>query len=286
MLLETNQDRNDPTLSFHLMKFAFQNYKKSSSELSEEEYIHSYQLACEEMLLHQLILSSEEACYVMIPDPVIQRTLQTITSEYPEETDFHTFLMDNGLRLPDYLTALASDLRVEAVLAQIAATVQSVGPLDILHYFRNHQDDFRLPERRIARHILIFSEPSSPAQTAQAFKKISAIRNRVERNPENFHREAKLYSQCSNGKKGGKLGTVQAGELCNELDRILFSMDAGAISPVIESDNGFHLLYCQEILPAKNPTFAETYSQIFSILLKKKQLAACRTWLKALVQND
>ncbi len=284
MLPEKNQNRTDPTLSFHLMKFAILDYQKSSSELSEEEYIRIYQLASEETLLHQLILASDEACYVVVPDPVLQRTLLSIITEYPDERAFRALLQENGLRFADYLTALSNDLRVEAVLAQIASTVQSVEPLEILHYFRSHQDQFLQPEQRIADHILIFSDPSSPVLTNRALEQVVAIRRRLCRNPENFSDEAKRYSQCSNEKNGGSLGTIGAGELCDELDGILFSLGAGEISPVIKSDAGFHLLYCREIIPAKSMSFAKASAQIFSILLKKKQMAACRAWLKGLVQ--
>lgn len=285
MLPEKNQNKTDPTLSFHLMKFAILDYQKSSSELSEEEYIRIYQLASEETLLHQLILASDEACYVVVPNSVLQRTLLSIITEYPDEKEFRTLLQENGLRFADYLAALSNDLRVEAVLAQIASTVQSVEPLEILHYFRSHQDQFLQPERRSAAHILIFSDPSSRVITNRALEHVAAIRRRLCRNPENFSDEANRYSQCGNeGKNGGSLGTIEAGELCDELDGILFSLDAGEISPVIRSDAGFHLLHCREIIPGKSISFAEASSQIFSILLKKKQMAACRAWLKALVQ--
>ncbi len=274
----------DPTLSFHLMKFAIMDYQKNSSELSEEEYLRIYKLASEETLLHQLILASDEACYVVVPNPVLQRTLLAIISEYPDENIFRALLRENGLCFADYLIALSNDLRVEAVLAQIASTVQSVEPLEILLYFRSHQNQFLQPEQRRADHILIFSDPSSPLLTNRALEQVTTLRRRLCRNPENFSDEAKRYSQGSNGKNGGSLGTIRPGELCDELDGILFSLDAGEISPVIKSDAGFHLLYCREIIAAKSISFAEASSQIFSILLKKKQMAACRAWLKGLVQ--
>ncbi len=283
MLPEKNQANSDPTLSFHLMKFALLDYQKSSSQLTEKEYLHIYQLANEEMLLHQLILSSDEACYVVIPDPVLRQTLSTIIAEYPDEMDFRTLLQENSLCFTDYLTALCNDLRVEAVLTQIASTVQSVAPLEILHYFRSHQDSFMQPERRSVDHLLIFSDPSSPTLTDRALEQAVAIRRRLCQNPEKFSYEAKRYSQCSSGTNGGNLGKIKAGELCKELDQCLFTLNSGEISPVIKSSAGFHLLYCRKIHQAKNMSLAEASSQIFPILLKKKQLAACRSWLKALM---
>lgn len=284
MLPEEKRKIIDPALSFHLMKFAILDYQKSSSELTETEYLHTYQLASEEMLLHQLILSADEACYVIIPDPVLQHTLLTIISEYSDETMFHTLLQENGLSFADYLTALRNDLRVEAILTQVASSVQSVNPIEILDYFRSHQESFIQPERRSVDHILIYSSPSSPTQAKRAREQAIAIRRRLCQTPELFSSIAKRYSQGSSEASGGDLGTIKAGDLCEELDKILFSLNAGEISPVIETSAGFHLLYCRKIHIAKRMTFSEASSQIFSILLKKKQLAACRDWLQALVQ--
>ncbi|MBU0945248.1 MAG: peptidylprolyl isomerase [Proteobacteria bacterium] len=140
------------------------------------------------------------------------------------------------------------------------------------------------PERRSVDHLLFFSDPSSPNLTDPALEQATAIRHRLCRNPENFSQEAKCYSRFSINIDGGDLGSIKAGELCEELDRVLFSLRPGEISPVVESSAGFHLLYCRKIHQAKCMSFAEAASQIFSILLKRKQLAACRTWLKALIR--
>lgn len=280
MLPEEIPNKIDPTLSFHLMKFAFQDFQKSSAELSEEEYIQTYRLANEEMLLHQLVLSSHESCYVVIPKPILNLALSSVISEYPDETTFHGFLEQNDLGYDDYLIALHNDLRVEAVLTQVASTIQDVSPLEILHYFQLHQDDFSHPEQRHASLITIGFDVSS---REQALKQILTIQQRLKKNPGNFKHEANLYSHCNSSQNGGNIGTIKAGELCEELDQQLFQLKRGKISPVIISNNGFHLLYCRKIIPGKNICFAQASAEISSLLLRKKQLATCQSWLKSLV---
>ncbi len=281
MLSEKSQNRIDPALSFHLMKFAFQDFRKSSHELSDEEYIQTYQLANEEMLLHQLILSSREACFVVVPPPVFQLTLDAVIAEYPDESSFYDFLRRNDLHYDDYVTALHNDLRVEAALTQVAATVQDVSPLEIIHYYQTYQDKFVAQEQRTASHIMISFDDSS---RKTAIKQILAIQKRLQSAPQQFSQEADTYSHCSSGQDGGDIGTIHRGELCEELDRALFQLQKEEISPLIMDSNGFHLLYCRNIIPAKNIPFDQAVADISAHLLKEKQMLACRSWIKTLVR--
>lgn len=274
----------DSLLSFHLMKFAFQDFQKSTCRLTDQEYTQAYQHANEEMLLHQLILSSEEACCVVIPEAIQKKTLQGVIAEYPNNALFHTTLQENNICLEDYMVALHNDLRVETVLARVASTVQSVTSAEMLHYFCKNRTQFSQPELRNANHIQVLFNPSSPSERKAAFKRITAIHNRVCKNPKCFSEEAKLFSDCSTKNEDGNLGTLAVGELCPVLDKALFSLQAGEVSPVIESSSGFNILYCSTIHPANSINFHEVSPAIFSTLLKKKQLEACRLWLQTVVQ--
>jgi len=283
MQQEKQYKKTNPKLSFHLMKFAVQDFKKNSDKLTEEEYSQVLQNANEEMLLHQVILNSEEACCVVIPEPIFQKTLQAVISEYPSDELFYDMLDANQLTYTDYITALNNDLRVETVLSKVASSVQTVKPSEMLRYYKSHYTTFNRPEQRNVSIIQIFSSPS--AESDPALGTISAIHERLCQHPQDFTLEAKHYSECDTGKDGGKLGTLAAGELCEKLNAILFSLNKGEISQVVESSNAYHILKCNAIYPAIKIAFEEASIQILPRLLKKKQLNACRLWLQEIVQD-
>ncbi|MEN8199883.1 MAG: peptidylprolyl isomerase [Thermodesulfobacteriota bacterium] len=282
---EKRDKEPDPTLSFHLMKFAVQGFQKNTCELSSEEYDQVKHLAREEMLLHQLILHSEEACCVVVPEANLQRTVREVIAEYPDELCFHATLQENNLQFPDYIMALHNDLRVETVLATIGSTVQPVSILEIVHHYHDNKADYVRPEQRSAAHIKISSRPSPSDGTDPARQIIADIRQRVQLHPQSFGQEAKIHSECSTRKQGGRLGKVASGELCPELDTILFSLAAGEISPIIETPDGFHILQCRKIFPGKRLSFSEAAPVISKYLIKEKQLQACRSWLQTLVER-
>jgi len=284
MQQENTRKQTDPMLSFHLMKFAFQDYQKNICHLTNNEYSHAYQSANEEMLLHQVILSSDEACCVVIPEALLRETLHGVIREYPSREHFFATLQENDIPLPDYRIALHNDLRVETTLARVACTVQSVTPSEMLHYFSSNKTEFHQPERRSASLIQIRCDLDSPVERTAAIQQITRIHSRVCKNPSSFNEEARIFSDCSTHAHDGHLGKLAAGELCHALDKTLFSLARGEISPVIENSNGLNVLYCHKIHPEKLINFNEASSAIFAILLKKKQLNACRIWLQELVQ--
>lgn len=283
MHLEKQYRKNNPRLSFHLMKFAVQDFKKNSNNLTEDEYSQVLQNANEELLLHQVILHSEEACCVVIPESILQKTLQNVIAEYPSDETFHEMLDANQLVYADYVLALHNDLRVETVLGKIASSVQTVNPSEMLRYYKSHYTHFNRPEQRNASMIQLFA--SNTSEFDPVFTTISDIHERLFHYPQDFALEAKNYSECDTGKDGGELGTIAAGELCNKLNACLFSLDKDEISQVIESADAYFILKCNAIYPATNIPFEEATVQILPHLLKKKQLNACRVWLQKIVQG-
>ncbi len=80
-------------------------------------------------------------------------------------------------------------------------------------------------------------------------------------NGASFPKLAQQFSQAAGADKGGDLGTIGAGELPEELDKVLSTMKVGQMSPPIRTQSGFHILYLRakgDAL-AGNPAEAEVH---------------------------
>jgi peptidyl-prolyl cis-trans isomerase C len=274
----------EPTLAFHLMKFAFQVFEKEVVELTPEEYAEAYQQAYHEITLHEQILLSEAACGVVIPDKLIQATFHAIQTKHGGEEKFSLHLQKNNLRPDEFRAALDNDLKIEAILTRVAYHhAKPVSRQEIQHYYDSHQDSFCFPEQRSARHILISTENRSSHLSQDALlRRTIYIHCRLQGNPQRFIQEAQLHSDCITASNGGDLGRISPGELCSTLDHALFQLAAGEISPIIRTTQGFHILFCEAIHPGQRLNFEEAAHQIHQILTREARIDACRTWLKAL----
>jgi len=270
----------EPALAFNLVKFSLQIFEKELNELTIEEYLEVYLQASNELILYQKILQSEAACGVVIPDAFIGMAYDRFRAEHGGEDYFPRHLQKNKLKPVDYLTSLGNELKVEAVLARVAFHAGPVGQEEIEAYYKSHQLDFALSEQRSARHILFSTEHyCSHVPEAVLPRRISSLHARLQRNPQTFCQEALCHSDCVTASCGGYLGWVSPGELCSALDQALFQMKAGEISPVIQTAQGFHILYCEAVHATG---IAEVHCRIRQILTQKKRTQACRAWLMAL----
>jgi peptidyl-prolyl cis-trans isomerase C len=59
-------------------------------------------------------------------------------------------------------------------------------------------------------------------------------------------------------------------------------MDEDEISPVVESEMGFHILYCEQIKPAKRIPYNKVKSRIREILLERNRRNCQKAWLAEL----
>lgn len=282
-----------PALAFHLMKFAFQIFEKKVTELTMEEYAEAYLQACYERDLHERILLSEAACGVVIPKKVLQASYSILQAEHGGRENFFHHLQKNNLLADDYLTALDNDLKVEAILARVAFHAEPVSAQEVYDYYHRQQGSFCSPEQRRARHILICTENNYshlPKDTLQRralslhARLQSALPVKENERTQAFIQEALLHSDSTTACDGGDLGRIRPGELCDVLDRALFNLAVGEISPIIETVQGFHVLFCEAILPGARLNFQGACPQIHKILTREKRITACKIWLKSLFQ--
>jgi peptidyl-prolyl cis-trans isomerase D len=135
-----------------------------------------------------------------------------------------------------------------------------LSPEEISAYAANHQDEinqyyetnkFRytgLEKQVRARHILI--KPTSTEDEAakkDAKARAEELKSRVEAG-EDFAALAKSHSDDeASAEQGGDLGFNPKGRMVAAFDEAMFSLPAGALSEIVETEYGFHIIKVEEI---------------------------------------
>lgn len=119
-------------------------------------------------------------------------------------------------------------------------------------------------EERRASHILVNAPKSMPAAEREAAKaKAQAIYDKVKANPASFAEVAKTESQdTGSAAQGGDLGFFARGAMVPEFEQAAFSMEKGAISAVVESEFGFHIIELTDVKLPPVPSFASVREKI------------------------
>jgi len=92
-----------------------------------------------------------------------------------------------------------------------------------------------------ASHILIgFGDDSGRSQD-EAKEKIEALKSEIADGGD-FAALAQTHSDCPSSAKGGDLGPFTRGMMVPEFDQAAFALDTGAVSDIVETSFGYHLI--------------------------------------------
>ncbi len=119
----------------------------------------------------------------------------------------------------------------------------NVTPAEVAEYFAQYDLDSlpEIPTQYEVSEIVI--EPTvSEAERDRVREELSLLRERVLKG-ENFSMLAKLYSQDpGSASKGGELGFFGRGQMVGEFESAAFALKPGEVSPVVETQFGFHII--------------------------------------------
>lgn len=266
------------------LKAAQNLFGKAPTVLEASERARVQHVAAKQYGLEARVLAAPEARDATVPAPSLAAALAEVRKRYADDADFHADLLHNGLDEAGFTDALERELMVEAILEKIGTRAARVSDIDVELYYQYHPDQFRRPETRRARHILVTVNDELPDNTrAVAQARIEAIAARLAREPQRFEEQAMKHSECPTALQGGLLGEVPGGQLYPELDAALFRMHEGETSEILESPMGLHLLRCEAITPAAVLPLKDARGPIRTLLEQRRKRVCQQAWVNQLL---
>jgi peptidyl-prolyl cis-trans isomerase C len=140
---------------------------------------------------------------------------------------------------------------------------------------KKHYDDnvqrFSNPDQVEASHILIKTDKLDEAGKAEAKTKIEGLLVEVKGGAD-FAELAKEHSECPSGKsRGGDLGFFARERMVKEFSDAAFSMEEGAISDIVETKFGYHIIKVTGKKAASTTSYEEAKEGIVSNLERRKK---------------
>src|SRR5690606_21841289 len=193
--------------------------------------------------------------------------LSEVTVE-PEEVQAYYEKHKDKFRVPE-------QVKLEFVMLSANSLIpgMQVSDEEAQAFYQSNAAKFQGDEQRRASHILIgFGVSPTPEAKAEARKKAEAVLAEVRQNPDKFAELAKKYSQDpGSAEKGGDLGLFGHGAMVKPFEDAVFSMKPGAVSDLVESEFGYHIIKLTEI-QGKSATFESLKPKIRAELMYQKAL--------------
>jgi len=159
---------------------------------------------------------------------------------------------------------------IELDIDRIAQSLQ-VNDDNLQAYYEQHKKEYVVPERRRASHILIEVEETADEKAVAAGRKSAESALQRVRDGEEFTLVAKDVSQDpGSAKSGGDLGFFGKGVMAKAFEEAVFSLDQGAISDLVRTEFGFHIIKLQEIRAESGKAFADARKEVVAAYRKEE----------------
>jgi peptidyl-prolyl cis-trans isomerase D len=180
---------------------------------------------------------------------------------------------------PDrYRTPPRVRVRYAAYLPKDFAALAAPSDDEIKAYYDEHRDDrFTAPEEVRARHILIKLPPAADEKArAAARTKAEDVLAKVKKGADFAKLAQDVSEDPGTAGKGGDLGLFSRGHMVPAFDAAAFALEPGAVSAVVETPFGFHIIKVEEKLPGGQKPLDAVRDEIVKTLSAEKGLELAR----------
>src|SRR2546427_928101 len=140
---------------------------------------------------------------------------------------------------------------------------------ELRQYYEQHRSEYTLPERVKAQHILFKTQGKTPDEIAKIKEKAQQVLERAKKG-EDFSNLAKQFSEDTTAAAGGDLGDFGRGQMVPEFERVAFSLGVGAISDLVQTQFGIHIIKVTGKQEARERPFEELKEAIRPIIETRK----------------
>lgn len=200
--------------------------------------------------------------------------------------DLEKAVEGSGMAWEDYKTQIRNGLLTQEVIRREVGSHINIPTEEVKQYYDAHPQEFTRPEEVDIAEIFLSTEGKSPEEIESVQKKAEDLHNRVVKG-DDFNEIAKRYSEGSTAKdQGGDLGTFKRGALAPQLEDVVFKMEKGQITDVIQTKTGFEILKVQAHFQAGLQPVDKVENEIMNKLYMSKMQPQMRTYLAELREES
>jgi peptidyl-prolyl cis-trans isomerase SurA len=203
-----------------------------------------------------------------------------------------------GVSYEEFKQNLRNQIITQRVIGQEVGSKLSFSKEEVQKFYDDHKAELLQPEQVRLSEILIApkaagtpgagADPPQPPPQANPEVQLTAAQAKAQelleqiRKGADFAEVAKKYSDGPSAKDGGDLNYFKRGTLAKELEDKVFTMNAGEVTDVIRTKQGFVILKVTEHQKAGVPSLKDVEPKIQDALYMEKLQPALRAYLTKL----
>lgn len=232
---------------------------------SEREYAQMKADALNDLIDAELLVQRASVEKIEVNDATLQKQFEErekqIRAQVKTDAAFRTALRENGFgSVEEWRKSMIDGMRRRQLQQDVMQKLRrenkvpavNVTEKEVSEAFEESKAQLpKKPARVGFRQIIIATRPSEEAKK-RARAKADSIRAELVKHPDDFENIAKRESMDpGSAALGGDLGWRRRGDLVPEFERMMFAINPGVISPVVETQYGFHIIRVDRVQPAE-----------------------------------
>jgi peptidyl-prolyl cis-trans isomerase C len=236
----------------------------------------------DQLVTLHLLAQESKGRKIEVTDADIDGQIAQIKKGYPDEEAFNKDVAAQGMTVPQLKSQTRQRLLAQKLVESPDVTGGVlVGDAEVDGFYKQNPDRFKQPESVHASHILIgLPQNPTPAQKAQARAAAQDTLNKIKGGGD-FATLARERSNDSSAQNGGDLGFVPRGQTVAPFEEAAFKLKPGAVSGIVETQFGFHIIKAHEHRAARTVPFAEVSGQIKQFLEQQQKEAKLQKFVEA-----
>jgi len=244
---------------------------KYSLNYDEEQFKEAERQILDQLIDERLVIQEADRLEIVIEEKDIDMAIRDVReSSKLSESQFKHALDEEGITVEEYREQLKNQMKkMRFVEQEIKSRIQT-NEKEIESYYKEHKDSFNTPpEVKLQQILLMIPSEASEQEINQIRGNAEEIVRKI-RNGEDFDTMVKLHSQDSSAAAAGDIGFLKQGELIPALNEVVFSLNVGELSSVIQSSLGFHIIRVLDKRERQKMTKEERWKEIEGILYNQK----------------
>ncbi|MEX2216778.1 MAG: peptidyl-prolyl cis-trans isomerase [Phycisphaeraceae bacterium] len=233
--------------------------------------------ARDNMIARSLLTQEGERRGVIVSESEVLEAFDKIVQEAGGKEHFYINYSTSEEEEPAFRESIAVNIRLQRVLE--AAVGEKTEPTDaeVEAHYKEHIDRYMTPEAIRVSHILKGLDHGADPRAAYA--ELMDLRARLKAG-ESFAELADAHSDKPGD--GGDLGFFSRGELVEEFEAVVFSMDEGELSPIFLSPFGYHIAKMTGRKPSTPRPLEEIREEVRKLLREERHQDKMRAFIETL----
>jgi parvulin-like peptidyl-prolyl isomerase len=230
-------------------------------ELTQEVKDRLIRESLQKLIEDRLILSFGKQKNIPVKKSEIESRIAEIRKNFISDIEFLHALEGDGLSYQGLYQNISDSILKKRVIDLFVRRKIEIHPEELKEYYQNHLDEFVRPERVKIRKIY--------------FKKGKGVEEKIEQIKDLLSKNVPFEDLALNHSDSDTIYLnqgewIEKGKLSRKVEDVLFSLNPGEISPLVETESGYYIFQVVDKKPSVQMSFEEAQSKIYETIYRKK----------------